>query len=452
MTLQGALRYDRAWSYSPAGLSGSTEAAPQLGFNAITFPRTPSVDSFNDFTPRFGVAYDVFGTAKTAIKFSGGRYLGAATNGLAYTRNNPAVRTVSSVPRGWTDLDSDRVVDCNLAILTANGECAALTGNNLNFGGVSGIITQVNQDTLRGWGVRDYDWQWSIGVQHELLSRVSVDVAYARRSFYSFTITDNQVRNPSQYDAWTINAPSDPRLPGGGGYPITIYTPTAAAAAIPAQNYITWETDFGPARSSYWQGVDFTVNARTRQGLVLQLGTNTGRKIDDTCATVVKIDSPDPRDCRLTPPYQTTIRGLASYTIPKVDVLVSTAIRSQPPLGLVANWTVPNSVVVTLLGRIPPGGTAAGNTIVPLLDNEHRLYADNRRTQVDLRVAKIFRFGRKRLDIGVDGENLLNTNYAMTYDNTYQYSVGNTATGGTWNNPVTIYPPRYARLNVTVSF
>jgi hypothetical protein len=452
VTFQGALRYDRAWSYSPEGLSGSQVDAPQLGFSAITFPRTPSVDAFSDFTPRYGVAYDVFGTGKTALKFSGGRYLGAATNGLAYTRNNPAVRTVSSVPRGWTDLDNDRVVDCNLAILTANGECAALTGNNLNFGGVSGIITQVNQDTLRGWGVRDYDWQWSIGVQHELLSRVSVDVAYARRSFYSFTITDNQVRNPSQYDAWTINAPSDPRLPGGGGYPITIYTPTAAAAAIPAQNYITWETDFGPARSSYWQGVDFTVNARTRQGLVLQLGTNTGRKIDDTCATVVKIDSPDPRDCRLTPPYQTTIRGLASYTIPKVDVLVSTAIRSQPPLGLVANWTVPNSVVVTLLGRIPPGGTAAGNTTVPLLDNEHRLYADNRRTQVDLRVAKIFRFGRKRLDIGVDGENLLNTNYAMTYDNTYQYSVGNTATGGTWNNPVTIYPPRYARLNVTVSF
>ena len=394
MTLQGALRYDRAWSYSPAGRSGTTEAAPQLGLNAITFPRTPSVDSFNDITPRFGVAYDLFGTGKTALKFSGGRYLGAATNGLAYTRNNPAVRTVSTVPRGWTDLDNDRVVDCNLAILTANGECAALTGNNLNFGGQSGNLTQVNQDTLRGWGVRDYDWQWSIGVQHEVLSRVSVDVAYARRSFHSFTITDNQVRDPSQYDAWTITAPSDSRHPGGGGYPITVYTPTAAAAASPAQNYITWETDFGPARSSYWQGVDFTVNARTRQGLTLQLGTNTGRKIDDTCATVVKIDSPDPRDCRLTPPYQTTVRGLASYTIPRIDVLVSTAIRSQPPLGLVATWPVPNSVVSQILGRIPPGGTAGGNTNVAILDNDHRLDADNRRTQVDLRVAKIFRFGQ----------------------------------------------------------
>jgi hypothetical protein len=113
---------------------------------------------------------------------------------------------------------------------------------------------------------------------------------------------------------------------------------------------------------------------------------------------------------------------------------------------------VPNSVVLQILGRIPPGGTAGGNTNVALLDDDHQLYADNRRTQVDLRVAKIFRFGKKRLDVGVDGENLLNTNYAMAYDNTYQYSVGNTTTGGTWNNPTTIYPPRYARLNFSVSF
>jgi hypothetical protein len=352
------------------------------------------------------------------------------------------------------------VVDCNLAILTANGECAALTGNNLNFGGASGNITRVNQDTLSGWGARDYDWQWSVNVQQELLPRVSADVAYSRRSFHSFTITDNQARNPSQYDAWTINAPSDPRLPGGGGYPITLYTPTAAAAAIPAQNYITWETDFGPARSNYWQGVDFTVNARMRQGLILQFGTNTGREIEDRCATVVNIDSPDLRNCRDQPPYQTTVRGLASYTIPRVDVLVSTAIRSQPPLdrGTAdgptngATWNVPNTVVQQLLGRLPPGAVLNGTTAVRLLDSEHRLYADTRRTQVDLRVAKIFRFGRKRLDVGVDAENLFNTNYITGFDNTYQYSAGNTAMGGTWSNPTAIYTPRYARVNLTVGF
>jgi hypothetical protein len=451
MTVQGALRFDHAWSYSPAGLSGTNVAAPQLGLQAITFPRTPSVDAFNDITPRFGVAYDVFGNSKTAVKFSAGRYLGAATNGLAYTRNNPANRIVNSVSRGWID-DGDKVVECDLSILTANGECAALTGNNLNFGGVSGNLTQVNQDTLKGWGVRDYDWQWSVEVQQQLLPRISADIAYSRRSFYSFTVTDNQARDPSQYDAWTIDAPSDSRLPGGGGYPITIYTPTAAAAAIPAKNYITWETDFGPARSSYWQGVDFTVNARLRQGLTLQIGTNTGRKIDDTCATVVKIDSPDPRDCRLTPPYQTTIRGLASYTVPRVHVLVSATVRSQPPLPLVANWPVPNSVVSQILGRIPPGGTAGGTTTVALLDNEHRLFADNRRSQLDMRFAKILHFAKKRVDIGVDLENLLNTNYATTYEGTYQYTTGNTGMGGTWQNPTAIYTPRFARFNLTVNF
>jgi hypothetical protein len=30
--------------------------------------------------------------------------------------------------------------------------------------------------------------------------------------------------------------------------------------------------------------------------------------------------------------------------------------------------------------------------------------------------------------------------------------VGNTAQGGTWNNPTEIYTPRFVRLNFTVNF
>jgi hypothetical protein len=200
-----------------------------------------------------------------------------------------------------------------------------------------------------------------------------------------------------------------------------------------------------------------------RQGLTLQFGTNTGRRRDDSCATATLIDTPDwrtsgipilgvPQNCRSNPPYQTTVRGLGSYTIPRVDVLVSAAIRSQPPLARTANWPVPNTVVQQLLGRLPPGATAGGTTTIALIDDDQQLYADERRTQLDMRVAKIFRFGKTRVDIGVDGENLLNTNYTTTYENTYQYSVGNTAMGGTWNNPTAIYTPRYARLNFAVSF
>ena len=127
-------------------------------------------------------------------------------------------------------------------------------------------------------------------------------------------------------------------------------------------------------------------------------------------------------------------------------------VRSQPGLPLTASWPVPNTVIQRLTGRLPPGGLASGNTSIDILDNDHRLYADNRRTQIDMRFAKILNFGKTRADVGVDLGNLLNTNYATTYETTYQYTVGNTATGGTWNNPTAIYTPRFVRWNLTVDF
>jgi len=472
LSLQGAVRYDRAWSWAPAEGNGTTDTSR---FNAapIQFERTVSVDSFNDISPRGGATYDVFGTGKTAVKFNFGRYLAPATNDAPYTQNNPSSRIVTTAARSWSDNNHNFVVDCDIlnpaAQNVAGGDsCGALTGDGLNFGKAGATLTQVNPDILRGWGVRRYDWEWGIDVQQELVPRVSLDVNYNRRSFGNFTVTDNRAISPSDYQKWTIQAPIDARLPGGGGYPIDVYTLTAAAAARPANNYVTFESDFGKARSNYWQGVDVTVNARTRQGLTLQGGTTTGRSITDTCATVVLIDSPDPRNCRSVDPFETTLRGLASYTVPKVGVLVSTTVRSQPSLQLVgttnptntggapsgtapagAYFNVPNTVVQSLLGRLPPGGLATGTTTVALLDAGNRLYADNRRTQVDMRFAKILRFGRTRTDIGVDLYNLLNSNYALGYESNYSYTQAN---GGTWNNPTSILSPRFARFNVTINY
>jgi hypothetical protein len=457
LTLQGALRYDRASSFSPAEFNG-TDLTSKFNAAPIAFERTVGVDAFNDITPRFGAAWDVFGNGKTALKFNLGHYLAAATNDSEYTSNSPAVRIVRTASRNWVDTNGNKVIDCNIMNFAQNGECAALTGDALNFGTVSGNLTQVNQATLRGWGVRQHDWQWGITVQQQVIPRVSAEIAYNRRWFKGAKVTDNTLRGPEDYQPFTILAPQDPRLPGGGGYPITLSMVTLAAANRGAQNYVTFETDFGPERTSYWHGVDLTLNARLRQGLTLQLGTQTGRAVQDSCASALVIDGTtqttikDLRNCRIVDPFQTTVRGLASYTLPKVDVLVSGTVRSQPALPLAASWPVPNTVIQSLTGRLPPGGLATGNTSVDILDNDHRLYADNRRTQIDMRFAKILKFGKRRVDVGVDLGNLLNTNYATTYETTYQFSAGNTATGGTWNNPTAIYTPRFVRWNLTADF
>jgi hypothetical protein len=453
LTLQGALRYDQASSWSPADHNGTTEVSR---FNAqpIGFERTESVWGYRDLSPRLGLVYDLFGTGKTALKANAGRYLENATNDMNYVVNNPANRIVQSVNRDWTDGNNNKEVDCNIlnpAAQTSPGgdTCGALGGNSLNFGNVGSGLTQVNQAILGGWGIRPGDWQFGVSVQQELLPRVSLDVGYNRRWFKGNFVTDNQVRSPLDYEAWSFNAPLDPRLPGGGGYPITQYAVTQAAFNRAAQNYVTFESDFGPERVDYWHGIDVTGNARLRNGLRFSGGTSTGRAIEDTCATVVKIDSPDPRGCRDVNRVETTFRGLASYTVPKVAVLVSASVRSLPGPALTAFYNVPNSVVQASLGRLPAGGLANGNTTVNLVTTG-QLYAESRTTQVDMRFAKVVRFaGRMRADLGVDLYNLFNTNSTTGYDGTYDYGV---AAGGEWLRPTTIVQPRFVRLNVTLDF
>ena len=99
------------------------------------------------------------------------------------------------------------------------------------------------------------------------------------------------------------------------------------------------------------------------------------------------------------------------------------------------------------LGRLPAGALANGTTNVNLLATG-QLYTDQRVNQIDMRFAKILRFGDRRLDVGIDLYNLLNTNDSTAFDQAFDY---NTA-GANWLRPTGIVQPRFVRLNVTVSY
>jgi hypothetical protein len=475
LTLSGALRYDRAWSFSPDTGNGTTDTSP---FNAaaIAFPYTAGVSAYNDLTPRVGVAYDVFGTGKTAVKFNWGHYLAPATNDSRYTLNNPAQtnKIVTTVTRTWSDTVANNAIDCNIMNFSLQSgpggdTCGAVTGNSVNFGKTGNNVAAVNPAILQGWGVRPNDYQWGLAVQQQVLPRVSAEVAYNRRWFHwreafgQGTVTDNVLVKPSDYESWTINAPVDPRLPGGGGYPITVYNLTAAGNAKGTQNYITVATDVGPGveRTDYWHGIDTVVNARMSNSLTMTIGTSTGRGVIDMCAYQGSYDSPDLRNCHDEAPFQTTVRGSASYVIPKIDVLFAGTVRSQPGflLGTAscgagpclngAIWNVPNTTVNAILGHLPPGALITGSTAVGLLDTDHRLYGP-RVNQLDMRFAKIVRFKNMRANVGVDLINLLNANYATAYTTTY--GSGATPNGASWAQPTTIMQPRYARFSMTLDF
>jgi hypothetical protein len=433
-----------------------------------------SVRGYNDITPRLGFAYDLFGNGKTALKINAGKYVEAPTSDLIYSSNNPAARIVTrvgsgagSAARGWTDGNRNYVVDCDLLNpaqqnnLAAGGDlCAALGGNNLNFGNANPNTTTVNPAILGGWGVRPYDWQFGVSVQHELFPRLSVEGAYNRRSWGNFFVTDNTLTTARDYDTYSIAIPQHDNLPGAGSLAQFVAI-TPAAAARGAQNYMTAETDYGDARTAYWQGYDFTATARMRNGLTVQGGTSTGRAVRNNCAVTsalpellgtARVDSCDVRE-----KWSTSFKGFASYVVPKIEVLVSASMRSLEVAGgagvattglsLAANYVVPNTIIAQSLGRLPANATAAQTTTVNLL-NPGVLYTLERTNLVDMRFAKILRFSGRRLDVGIDLYNLFNSNVITAYQQTYEQRTN----GAAWLTPTGIASPRLARINLTLNF
>ena len=74
--------------------------------------------------------------------------------------------------------------------------------------------------------------------------------------------TVNRALTPADFDPFVYNVPSDPKLPGGGGYALTFYDVNPAKFGQ-ADNFRSFAEDLGGVTNTY-NGVDMTVNARLR--------------------------------------------------------------------------------------------------------------------------------------------------------------------------------------------
>jgi hypothetical protein len=452
LTLQGGLRFEHIGAWFPDQQIGPNRFIPL----ALQFPAQDSGVSSKDLMPRMAAAYDVSGNGRTALKLSVGRFVTSENSFGTYGNlQNPSARVLGTVNRAWTDANGNFIPDCDLLnpapqdLRGGGGDlCGAMSPS---FGKQNVFATNYDPAILNGWNVREYSWDFTGTVSQQLAPRVSVEMSYARRIWGNLTATDNRAVGPTDFDTFCITAPLDSRLPGGGGNQICgLYDVKPTKFGL-IDNLVTLADKFGTAKNHY-NGVDVSVNARFPFALTVQGGFSTGRVLEDTCEIRAALPETAPLNpyCRLETPFLTQAKGLAVYTVPKVDVQVSGTFQSKPYIGanapsissqsLASNWVASNATVIAPnLGRNISGGGAVA--IVNLVQPGTR-YPD-RLNQVDLRFAKLLRYGQTRTRVALDLYNAFNAGTTESYQQTF---------GTSWLYPTSIMAARIAKISAQFDF
>ena len=455
LTVQGALRFDHASSWAPAQQIGPERFMP----NPLIFPRTPVVDSYKDFSPRMSVTYDLFGNGKTALKGSFGRYLESTITASNYSLANPTSRIVSNVSRPWTDANNNFTPDCNLLnplaqdLRASGGDlCGVISDQRF---GTAQFTNTIDPDILHGWGVRPSDKQFALGVQQEVLPRVSVDVGWIYRTFRGFTVTDNRLVGPENFTKFSVAAPSDPRLPGGGGYTVgDLYDLNNNALVGQVDNIITYADKYGKQYQRF-SGWDISVNARPRNGLTMQGGISFGKSESDNCEVRAKVPEIAPLNayCHIETGQLPQYKALGTYVIPKIDLQTSATFTSKPGIqvsgfgtpvaggAFAANYTITSASLVPVLGRPLAGG--APNATINVLPPYAQI--GDRVNELDLRIGKIIKVNRVRTNVGIDIYNVLNSDTALSYNQAF-------IVNGPWLTPTSIMSARFAKISAQIDF
>jgi len=440
LTLNAGLRFDSFYGWIPELHLPAGRWVP-----ARDFQRVENAPNWTDLSPRLGAAYDLFGNGKTAVKVFLGRYVAWQSTGGIVNDVAPVNTSVNSATRAWNDLNADYIPQEN--------ELGPLSP--ANFGQLR-ITTRYAEDVTRGFGNRGFNWQASAAIQHELRPGIALNVAYFRTWQGNFLVTDNQATTQADYDPFCITAPKDSRLPGGGANQICGLYNIAPAKFGLINNLVAQASHYG-RQSEVFNGIDVTINARFAAGGMVSGGLSTGRTAYDTCAfnnlphvqpqTVLGVAASTtivtPRMsqfCHVTTPWSagTQVKLSAVYPLPW-GLQPSVALQSLPGVPVTASYVATSAEIAPSLGRSLAGGVR--NVELEIVDP--RLRFEDRFMQLDLRLARIFRIRRTRMQGMVDFYNVLNSSPVLGLNTRY---------GDAWLNAQQILAARMVKIGAQFNF
>jgi Carboxypeptidase regulatory-like domain len=362
--------------------------------------RIDDVPNWNDVVPRLGVAYDLFGTGRTAIKASASKYMQNEGIGLAHSVNP---MYLSRDRRTWTDVNGD-----GLAQMSELGPSNGFSG---------GVNQRFDPDLAR-----PYSWEYSASLQHQLAEGLSVSAAYYRRNARNLYGVKNLLVTPADYSPVTI---ANPIAQGS----LVVYNQNAATRGLLdllVSNYSELDKKY--------DGVELKVDKRFAGGALLFGGLTVGRKFGSIRGTTDDLN--DPNELINANGYvdlDSTVQFKLAGTYPlPLGVQLSGTLQSSTGLPLRRTYTVTRAVV--------PDLTQASIGIDLLPRGDMRL---ERLNQFDLRFEKQLTIGTTKLSGLLDMYNVLNTNVTTAEVE---------AVGSTLGRPVSILDGRLIRLGGKLTF
>ena len=354
LTLNLGLRWDyQQWprernngqtNFDPAGVIPGTNLPGRTVYAGLDYGRSPLEPIYNNFGPRFGFAYDVFGTGKTV--FRGGysifypstfyRDFFGSTQGFANTStpyqppandaNYPSFLFREGLPFPPTQPQG-----------AALGP-AAFLGQNVTY--------QQTQEKV------PMSQQWSASLQQQL-SNWLFDFTYsANRATH--LIAGGYNMNDIPQEAWSLGLALQDRVPNPyAGVAGALGTPTItrqqSLRPFPYYNTITVRNP--QLGSSIYHALLMSVERRFSNGLVLLASYTNGKLISDSAVTPVNFGSGIEQVG--TVGYQNGLWDRrAERSIDPTDVSQRLVISGvyELPVGRGKAWQPGNSVVNTLLG------------------------------------------------------------------------------------------------------
>lgn len=290
---------------SPAGRFAPARSVPNIDCNTIK-----GLGCWGDWLPRVGAVYDLFGNHKTALKAGIGKYDSQYATGFLANFNPMAFQSETLTNWNYTGLGS-ACAPINYPNLGPgpNPACYAIGGfapqgtptsaiaagalgpsPNPLFGAISGTGTGVLLDP--NWH-RDYNWQYSVGVQQELFAGMTLNVNWFRHSTYQAALLTNT--NAIPFSSWSPTTIYNPL----NGNPITVYNLSPTVTSLPAATLRETNAPQSLVRDVY-NGFEFQVSGRMRRGIYFQFGYTIERELNRNCDVNVSVSTPlqDPNNLR----------------------------------------------------------------------------------------------------------------------------------------------------------